>query len=32
MNYMEPEDSPFIKVYKQIHSFIDREMSITLVW
>jgi hypothetical protein len=29
---MKPEDSSFHKVGKQIYSFIDREMSITLVF
>jgi len=29
---MEPEDSSFNKVGKQICSFIDREMSVTLVF
>jgi hypothetical protein len=29
---MKPEDSSFHKVGKQIYSFIDREMSITLAF
>ena len=28
---MEAEDSPFNKVRKQVYSFLDREMSITLI-
>jgi hypothetical protein len=28
---MEPEERPLRRIYRQIYSFLDREMSMTLV-